>query len=257
MLSQLSIPCLHRIFRGQPTGALQVYCQIGMAAECREVEERLGRLNQLASDVGASDQSLLITFDDGWRDPTLLAAGFRAWRHLQPVLFLTAAQMQGTQELLPLPRLYEWCAQTGLDIESLQAIGLARERLKRMPEAEQHYLLDARGIPRATDSAGLLQPDDLPELVDAGWIVASHAHDHSDLRHHEPLELEAGLRVALGAVAAIGGRPWLAWPEGRCTLAGCRLADRIGFERQFSLRSESGELEFPSLLHREVWKPRR
>lgn len=257
MLSQLSIPCLHRIFRGQPTGALQVYWQIGMAVECREVEERLERLNQLAFEVGAADQSVLVTFDDGWRDPALLTAGFRTWRHLQPVLFLTAAQMRGTHELLPLPRLYDWCVRSGTDIESLQAIGLAREQLKTMPEAEQHHLLDAFGIPRATATAELIQPEDLPDLMDAGWIVASHAHDHSDLRYHDPLKLEAGLRVAFGDTTAIGGMPWLAWPEGRCTLAGCRIAERVGFIKQFSLMSESGELEYPSLIHREVWKPHR
>lgn len=257
MLSQLSIPCLHRIFCGQPTGALHLYRQIGMAVECRELEERLERLNQLAFEVGASDRSVLVTFDDGWRDAALLAAGFRAWRHLQPVLFLTAAQMRGTYELLPLPRLYDWCVRSGSDMQSLQAIGLAREHLKTMPEAEQHRFLDACGIPRATDSAELFQPDDLSDLMGAGWIVASHAHDHSDLRYHAPLELEAGLRVAFAAATAIGGMPWLAWPEGRCTLAGCRIAERVGFERQFSLRSESGDLEYPSLLYREVWKPHR
>ena len=42
-------------------------------------------------------------------------------------------------------------------------------------------------------------------------------HEHCDLRKSDMNLLEIGLKNALESVKKIGGLPWLAWPEGRCS----------------------------------------
>ena len=254
MSQALPVPCLHRIHQGTPTGSCRIQRSLGMSIERDAVAARLSQLNREAADLSLSERSVLVTFDDGWAEPGDLAPQFAIWRHLQPVLFLTSSQTTGDRSLLPVPRLYEWCADTGTSLAELTAAGLTRARLKELPEAEQHDWLDRLGVPRIRASPEVFALDAIRDLMARGWLVGSHGHDHHDLRFELPDKLLGGLRDALEAVRSLGGEPWLAWPEGRCTLETCEIARRAGFERQFSLRVEAGLIARDDLVHREIWR---
>lgn len=251
--NQYEIPCLHRIHVGKPTGAHKVHHAIGMSIELVSLMSRLEKLNSTAVSKMEADRSILVTFDDGWIDPMQLFDFFQNATKLQPVIFLTNGQISGDSGLLPLARLYEWCDSKSLDINSIQSLGISRSKMKSLPEKHQHSILDKVGIPPSNSSNQVLNVEKIEFLRDNGWIIGSHAHEHCDLRKSDMNLLEIGLKNALESVKKIGGLPWLAWPEGRCSKEICELASKIGFEKQFSLNIESGNIDFPGLLHREIW----
>ena len=251
--SELVVPCLHRVHSGPPTGSHKVHHSIGMSLELGEIRRKLERLNTEAIQLKSPDRSVLVTFDDGWVDSVQLIDLFKKLTKLQPVLFLTVNQLKGDISLLPLPRLYAWCDSWSIDVESISTLGVTREGLKSLPENLQHAVLDSLDIPRIPNSTEILHPEEIARLIDAGWIIGSHAHDHHDLRFDDFNELKQGLKEALDETINAGGVPWLAWPEGRCTVEICQLASQVGFAQQFSLNVEAGMIDFPTLIHREIW----
>ena len=254
MTPSLSVPCLHRIHTGLPRGSFRLHRALGVSIERTDLVARLDQLNQAARVMGLPERAVLVTFDDGWAEPAGLARSFGTWRQLQPVLFLTSGQLAGDRSLLPLPRLYEWCAASGTSLDEFESQGMSRQDIKLLPEREQHALLDDLGIPRVSTSPEVLAVPRVRDLMAAGWLVGSHGHDHHDQRFDGPATLLPGLRGALATVRAFGGEPWLAWPEGRCTSEMCGMARAVGFERQFSLRVEAGSIAREDLVHRVVWR---
>jgi len=254
MSVSLPVPCLHRVHAGEPDGSLRIHQSLGMSIELTRLVERLEGLERKACRMGCPPWSVLVTFDDGWVDPITLVPQFAEWQHLQPVLFLTLSQMAGDRSLLPLPRLYKWCASSGMSLEELRSRGVTRKRLKVLPEKEQHARLDRLGVPRISFSPQSLSIETVRELLQTGWLVGSHGHDHHDLRFDKPEVLLRGLGKALEALESLGGKPWLAWPEGRCTVETCEIARMAGFKQQFSLRAEAGAIDLVDLIHRDTWK---
>lgn len=247
-------PCLHRIHRGELIGSLKVHHSLGMSIQLETLIERLEQLNGKVEQQGGAYRSQLVTFDDGWADVMLLTSHFDRLPCLQPALFLTAEQCAGGRSLLPLPRLYEWCATNRKSVDALNELGLSRSQLKLLSERAQHERLDQLGIPRVEESLDLLSCQQIRDLVAHGWLVGSHGADHCDLRYTNHNDLIQNLENALRAVRAISGVPWLAWPEGRCSEAMCESAAAVGFTQQFSLYVESGALQRIDLLHREIWQ---
>lgn len=254
MTPALPVPCIHRVHQGEPHGALRIHHELGVSIDREALVNRLTSLERAAEQSGLGERSVLVTFDDGWGDPVDLSPTFDRLPHLQPVIFLTAAHMYGDGALLPLSRLYEWCAAEGKTLEELASAGLTRSGLKRLPEDDQHAVLDRMGVPRFAKSPDKVSLAQVRALVYAGWLVGSHGHDHHDLRFDDPKTLLRGLIEALEAVVAFGGERWLAWPEGRCTDQTCAIARKAGFLLQFSLRVEATGIDRPDLVHREIWK---
>jgi hypothetical protein len=250
----LTVPCLHRVHFGEPQGAQAIHSSLGMSIEYRSLVGRLEQLDRLTQRNRQPLRSQLVTFDDGWADVMRLAPHFAGWPHLQPVLFLTTAQLAGERALLPLPRLYEWCASSETSVDALAIHKLDREYLKLLPEEAQHLALDRVGIPRIAHCPEILTDDEVQGLLAQGWLVGSHGPEHSDLRHADHEQLERALDKALKAVRQADGVAWLAWPEGRCCPRTCELAASVGFQLQFSLAVESGSINRPDLIHREIWK---
>lgn len=250
----LQTPCLHRVHIANPTGALAIHHSLGMSIAYSKLIDRLKQLDHHLEKQGASKRSQLITFDDGWADVMCLAPHFKYLSYLQPVLFLTSAQCMGDQGLLPLPRLYEWLGAKGTTLDAAGDSPINRNKLKLLPEEEQHIELDQLGVMKIGASSQILSSDQLRELVDQGWLVGSHGADHHDLRQADKDSLMGSLREALTSVQSINGVPWLAWPEGRCTQTMCDIAASVGFELQFSLHVESGSIQRTDLIHREIWE---
>jgi peptidoglycan/xylan/chitin deacetylase (PgdA/CDA1 family) len=239
---------------GSNEAAWSIYRHLGMAIDLGKLVRRLEHLEHRAMRVGAAKRSILVTFDDGWVDSLELEPIFKRCEHLQPVVFLTASQLAGDRMELPLPRLYRWCAESGRSLEELAQFGVTRERLKQLPEAEQHAWLNRIGVTPVAKRTDVLTLSQVRHLVANGWLLGSHAHDHHDLRHDDPEVLLEGLAHAADDVKACGGQPWLAWPEGRCTVDTCDIARRAGFTLQFSLRVEAESIECGDLIHRDLWK---
>ena len=250
---KLRVPCLHRVHVGEPRGAVAVHNSLGMSIEYQSLIRRLEQLDQEAQRSGCL-HSMLVSFDDGWADVVLLAPHFAQWPYLQPVLFLTSAQLFGERSLLPLPRLYDWCASSGTEVDALSTYGITRSQLKLISEEAQHLELDRIAVPRVAQSSEMLTENQIRNLIAQGWLVGSHGYEHYDLRQADPADLECGLDKALRAVVQFGGVRWLAWPEGRCCARTCDVAAFVGFELQFSLDVESGSLDRLDLIHREIWK---
>jgi peptidoglycan/xylan/chitin deacetylase (PgdA/CDA1 family) len=224
-----------------------------MSVEWGNLVSRLKQLNETATTMDVPDNSVLITFDDGWVDSLTLMSLFKSLSKLQPVLFLTEAQIQGNTGLLPLPRLYDWCEKSARDITDFEQLGLKREEMKALHEMEQHAFLDRLEVPKVMLSDEIIDQRDMALVAQAGWLIGSHAHDHHDLRFDNPEELESGLLGALETTMKIGGVPWIAWPEGRCTKETCEIARGVGFEKQFALNVEAGMVEHQDLIQREIW----
>lgn len=247
-------PCIHRIHIGEPTGALAIHHSIGMSIECDALIDRLDKLNQYQAQQREKSSIQLVTFDDGWADVISLAPHFDAFKHLQPVLFLTSAQCMGDQGLLPLPRLYEWQATKEKSRGVTAELPINRFRLKLLPEEVQHTELDRLGVNKVNSSSQVLSTHQVHKLIDQGWLVGSHGADHHDLRQAGHQSLKRILHKAYAALEIINGVPWLAWPEGRCNQRICDVAASVGFELQFSLGVESGSVQRKDLIHREIWK---
>lgn len=253
MMGPLPVPCLHRVHLGEPQGSFRIHQFLRVSIELTLLEGRLEDLEMRANLHGLPRRSVFVTFDDGWMDPVVLVPRFQRWEHLQPVLFLTSKQMRGDRRLLPLSRLYDWCAKEGVSLEEMKHRGVTRAALKALPEEAQHAWLDRLGVADSLAPQEVLSIDAARSLMDRGWLVGSHGHDHHDLRRDDPSELYHGLETALAVVDSFGGRPWLAWPEGRCTPALCESAKQVGFTRQFSLMGESGSVRRKDLVHRSIW----
>lgn len=252
LTKQFQIPCLHRIHLGKAKSVHKINFSIGMSIELNDLIMRLESLNREAVTKGVADRSILITFDDAWSDVMQLIPTFKQLTKLQPVVFITHQQLIGNNSHLPLARLYEWCAENGHKHSDLIKLGVDKTELKSKFEQEQNNILDKLGIPRKPNS-DLLCWNKLQQMTNEGWLFGSHSHDHHDLRFDEEESLLSGLTKARITIEEKGGLPWLAWPEGRCTMRTCEIAKSAGFTKQFSLDIEAGDVDHPDLIQRTIW----
>ena len=251
------VPALHRVHRSEPSPAERVHLRYGMSVEYADLTRRLQGLNETVERWNVAHDAetvALVTFDDGWKEVTELATVFEALPCLCPVLFVGENHFGDSVRPLPLQRLYQHCAEQGLDPEDNLTFGAAtRSGLKTMSETDQHAALDRIGIRPMNDPPWLLTPGDIDALKRSGWIAASHGP------HHENLSERAGLRRELTSLAErIENRsdmPWLCWPEGEWSPSACADAKHAGFHRQFGLESRPGESPPDGLVLRKVWWP--
>lgn len=250
------IPCLHRVHEGPPRGARAIQAQLGMSLPLADVH---ARLRGLAERVRAWNREheqarrALVSIDDGHAEVMQLVPLFASLPELQPILFVTAALLEGDARPLPLTALYAWCASEGHGLSGAGERGVDRMAIKRMPEAAQRERLAAAGIPLEPADEWMLARAQLEQLRDGGWWIGSHGPEHFDLREHEPAALGERLLSARRALLTFGGTPFLAWPEGRCTRAMLAMARESGFARQFGLIGEPGCEADPELIQRSVW----
>ncbi|MGR3984870.1 MAG: polysaccharide deacetylase family protein [Gammaproteobacteria bacterium] len=253
----LSVCALHRVRgRGQSAcAAHDIHARFGMSiteADCvtrltafnAEVAEWNGR--QRANSVG------LVTFDDGWKDVMELTPVFRCCPNLCPVLFIGENHYADAIRPLPLQRLYQSFAQSKRGGSKLEVLTAARKRLKKLPEAEQHRLLDAEGVESMTNPEWLLTPDDLRKLRAEGWVVASHGPAHEDLR--QTSGLAGRLRKTAEAIEARRHMPWLAWPDGKWSAETAKVASDAGYTLQFGLREEPHPAPPAGMVMRSMWQ---
>ena len=238
----LEAPAIHRVHGRTPDKHHRVQLRYGMSIGEPQLVRRLEQLNRKVECWNRHRDAAtvaLVTFDDGWRDATLLARPFENLPCLRPALFVGENHFRQPLRPLPLQRLYHHCAEHGLDPEDPSALAAAtRTRLKALPEEAQHAALDALGIDPLFDPPWLLTPADIAALKSAGWIVATHGHCHEDLPKRGTLREELGQLAE--SVEQRRHMPWLAWPEGLWSRAAWQDARLSGFHLQFGLAGIEG-----------------
>lgn len=250
------IPCLHRVHEGEPGGARAIQAQLGMSLSVGDVSSRLHGLAQKVRAFNCAHGQVrraLVSLDDGHAEIMRLVPVFAGLPELQPVLFVTAALLDGDCRPLPLTAFYSWCASKGNGLDAAVERGIDRMALKRMSETAQREWLASEGIPLEPASERMLSRAQLELLRDAGWWIASHGPEHYDLREHDTEKLAERLVSVRRALLAFGGTPWLAWPEGRCTQSMVACARAAGFARQFGLVGERGCQADAELILRTLW----
>jgi acyl transferase domain-containing protein/nucleoside-diphosphate-sugar epimerase/NADPH:quinone reductase-like Zn-dependent oxidoreductase/GTP cyclohydrolase II/arylamine N-acetyltransferase/ectoine hydroxylase-related dioxygenase (phytanoyl-CoA dioxygenase family) len=264
----IPIPCLHRIHDDNQLlqGAHRVQERIGMSLPRSQVKTSLRYIAQLQATCkplrSQGYNKALVTMDDGFRDVLLLRDIFSELRaFLQPVLFVPSGLLRGEADKrrhLPLTCLYSHCDAKGIDVEDRGRLGHAtRSELKRLSEQEQYWRLEEAGIAIDLATDDLLTPADLCELDEAGWWIATHGPDHSDLtRVANIAQIAERIRQDVEHIARNNWTPWFAWPEGQwCACVAGAVAQHVGgLSAQFGLsKAPDGETDHPAVIRRTPW----
>ncbi len=206
--------------------------------------------------------SVLITFDDGYRDNLDIAAPILTRLGLPAVLFATTAYID--QSIVP------WCDQVAHILKSTRRDSITLEHpgpltldLQGTPDAAIATLIGqfiARGwnaddaeIAHLAERAEVsldrpalarrlfLTWDELPALQAAGFAIAAHSHSHRRLAGLNESEQRTELEAPRRTLEARLGKPVvaLAYPFGGAdsfdTLT-CRLTREAGYRLAFALR---------------------
>lgn len=254
----LEVPAIHRVHWGEPDPVHRVHLRYGMSLEYGDLVSRLRELNDSVERwnvAHAAETVALVTFDDGWEEVTQLTTVFDELPCLCPVLFVGENHFLEEPLPLPLQRLYQHCAELGVDPEDRSVFGVStRSGLKKMPEREQHEILDAAGVDRMAAPAWLLNPSDIASLRNAGWVVASHGQYHEDLPKR--LRLGQELTDLADRIEQRSHMPWLCWPEGRWSPTACEHAKHAGFHYQFGICSPTAAALPEGMVMRRIWWPK-
>ena len=249
------VPALHRVHDGALTESHQVHLRYGMSIEKSDLIRRLAQLNSRVEAWNRKKNAetvALVTFDDGWKDVMHLSDTFKNLAYLCPVLFVGENHFGESVRPLPLQRLYQHCAEHGLDPESGSALsGVTRTELKTLPEADQHAALDGLGVASMRDPEWLLNAGDIKYMKSEGWIIATHGHHHEDLTKRDRLGEE--LTDLAEAVEDRDHIPWFSWPEGLWSPAAWEKARAAGFHLQFGLLAQHCGAPCDDLVMRQVW----
>jgi hypothetical protein len=238
------VPVLHRIHEEEATGCQVIHARYGMSIERSVLLQRLSKLNNQVQSWDSNAVGL-VTFDDGWRDVLLLEGEFDALDYLRPVLFIGENQFADTVRPLPLQRLYQHCANSGIEVEDL------RGTIKSMTQNQGDKQLADWGIPEMLNPNWLLRSEDLERLASKGWIIASHGHFHQDLS--TVVDLSKLFSALSESIEQRVHTPWLAWPEGRWSYGSVEAASEGGFIRQFGLLDEPHDEPPVGMVMRKIW----
>ncbi len=248
-------PALHRVHESAPTESHQVHLRYGMSIEKSDLVRRLAQLNSRVEAWNRekdAETAALVTFDDGWKEVMHLSDTFNKLAYLCPVLFVGENHFGESVRPLPLQRLYQHCAEQGLDPENGSALsGVTRTVLKALPEADQHAALDELGVASMLDPEWLLNAEDIKYMKTSGWTIATHGHRHEDLTKRDRLGEE--LTDLAETVEDRGHTPWFSWPEGLWSPATWEKARAAGFHLQFGLLAQHCGAPCDGLVMRQVW----
>lgn len=241
--------CLHRIHK-RPQDVPHSYHELGMTIS---LESLLNKLRNLDVKNKAHGQRSFITFDDGWDDVLLIPHDFfKQHKTLTPVVFLTDDQLSENKTAMPLHRLYRWMEDEKVSMSQLPDYALHRNELKDLREQEQHETL-SRIFPDDLRDEAYLGMNVVEQLMNQGWLFASHGPEHSDLRKLDDATLGQMLATSLALLMRNGMRPWLAWPEGRWNNRVHNIAKLLGFEKQFGLFEERRRGTAEDVVLRVLW----
>ena len=241
--------CLHRIHKN-PNDVEESYHKLNMSVQLDYLLNKLVDLNQYNLE---NNQQTLVTFDDGWKDVLSIPDDFfLKLETLQPVIFLTDSQIKEDFTPLPLHKLYSWMSLNNISLEQLTKFSINRDELKDLREQIQHETLSNLTTDLDLENQ-YLNSTDIKHLRDKGWRFASHGPEHSDLRLIEDNELIDLLSNSMRLIEENNLEAWIAWPEGRWDDRISRIAEEVGFTKQFGLIEERRKGSNRDVILRKLW----
>lgn len=251
------IPCLHRLYSNgdkSPNPAHILQIKLSFSIDIDDLKERL--TSYLANLSEEPTEKILITFDDGYRDVLKLEPFFDQYPIFQPVIFYTTALLEG--EPLWFDQFYHGLSKAdsvtlaniaekyNLPLEeTIDPIKFAKNQIKAelrdsVPEDQTRILSQLFKDYSGFDFDNLyLKKKDLRKLIKKGWIVGSHGHFHYNYTLADEQSLIAELNNSLIQILDLGGRAWLAYPDGRWSYLVKKIALDVGFKELFTLKETS------------------
>lgn len=266
--SRVHIPCVHRI-HDQPVEKLdaahRVQAKLHFSIHRTELIKELLEMKEHTK----NNERILVTFDDGYRDVLSMERFFDANPQFQPVIFYPTSLFSreplwfdlfySTISNLNVLDVRRICSKYNIEqIHDDPLVNLAsskiKEHLRRLLPKEQIKLMeDVFGyiIEPKFDSL-YLQVKDLRRLIKKGWILGSHGkyHFELDLANADLLKLE--LLESLKSVLNLGGRAWLAYPDGKWSETVKRTAIDVGYKRLFTIDKTSSIICDPDHYYRQL-----
>lgn len=253
MQPPLAILCYHRVLADEDRrGAGRPYFARGtavgegnFAAHVRSVVEHLDVLTEaevlswLDGQRALRRPSCWITFDDGYRDVLDRAAPVLAHHRVPATMFVTTGVLEHEGRWLPADRWYatlhratrrhgalsgagdgpwEFDLAVTRDYERL-VDGPERRRFLRAAPDDQPALLElvarALGAPALPAADLYLDRDGLQHLVELGWSIGGHGHDHAILTHVAGSQRASEIRTPRHFLETLGLSPrTFAYPDG-------------------------------------------
>lgn len=262
------IPCLHRIYSNgdedlQPAHILQI--KLGFSIDIDSLKEKL--TSYLANLSEKPTEKILITFDDGYRDVLKFEPIFDQYPIFQPVIFYPTALLENKP--LWFDQFYHGLSRTDSATlaniaekynlpfeENIDPIKFSKNKIKEelrnsVPEDQKRILSQL-----FTDYSGFdfdnlyLKKKDLRNLIKKGWIVGSHGHYHYNYTLADEQPLKDELNNSLIQILDLGGRAWLAYPDGRWSYLVKKVARDVGFKELFTLKETSRISDDPEHCYR-------
>lgn len=251
------IPCLHRTYSNgdeslQPAHILQI--KLGFSIEIDSLKEKL--TSYLANLSKKPTEKILITFDDGYRDVLKMEPFFEQYPIFQPVIFYSTALLE--DKPLWFDQFYHGLSRTDSATlaniaerynlpfeENIDPIKFSKNKIKEelrnsVPEDQKRILSQLFTDYSCFDFDNLyLKKKDLRNLIKKGWIVGSHGHYHYNYTLADEQSLKDELNNSLIQILDLGGRAWLAYPDGRWSYLVKKVAQDVGFKELFTLKETS------------------
>ncbi len=278
------VPCLHRVFnhRSEIKDLTPHWIQykIGFSMSVHSLQNRLIQLISRLRNKNKlkSNEKILVTFDDGYKDVLLMREFFRNNDAFQPVVFISSSIMDKGY-FYWFDRYYRLLSQLNgkkIDIKYIKSdlnfiydpghnyaniLQLASGNLKNelrasLNEDQQkflNYLFSRLDVQDLQNNNGLyITSSDIRALSKDGWIIASHGKFHHDMRVLSKTRVKAELQESLDAILNLGGRAWLAFPDGKWNNNVKRISKEVGYTKLFTINPNKNILD-PDTIGREIW----
>lgn len=291
--NEIDVPCLHRIhFKDNLNYKSPQWIQwkLGFSIGLSDLEKKIikcsNRLKREKYDVKANGK-IPITFDDGYKDILYLEKILKIdefYDFFQPIIFIPISILMDKNALLWFDKLYYVLSVLSeVDLKKLfrkyelevnkynkvrykklvlnLANGIFKKQLRSFTNKKQHKILDniiyEFKINLNCESVHkelYLNLKDIQYLLEHNWILGSHGFYHHKFENINVSELRMELGESLKKMLELGGRPFLAFPDGKLNKSIVDCALKVGFSHLFTLYSKDFVQKKDYLINRVIWQ---
>jgi len=291
--NEIDVPCLHRIYFKDNLNYKSpqwIQWKLGFSIGLSDLEKKIikcsNRLKREKYDVKANGK-IPITFDDGYKDILYLEKILKIdefYDFFQPIIFIPISILMDKNALLWFDKLYYVLSVLSeVDLKKLfrkyelevnkynkvryknlvlnLANGIFKKQLRSFTNKKQHKILDniiyEFKINLNCESVHkelYLNLKDIQYLLEHNWILGSHGFYHHKFENINVSELRMELGESLKKMLELGGRPFLAFPDGKFNKSIVDCALKVGFSHLFTLCSEDFVQKKDYLINRVIWQ---
>lgn len=291
--NEIDVPCLHRIhfkdnlnYKSPQWIQWKLGFSIGLSNLERKIIECINSLKRKKYDVKANGK-IPITFDDGYKDILYLEKNLKIdefYDFFQPIIFLPVSILMDKNALLWFDKLYyilsvlseidlkNFFKKYELKVNKYKKIGdndlvlnlaneIFKKQLRSFKNKKQHKFLDNIIYEfkinlncELVHKELYLNLKDIKYLLEHNWILGSHGFYHHKLKNINMSELRMELAGSLKKMLELGGRPFLAFPDGSFNKSIVECALKVGFSHLFTLYSEKLVKKKEYLINRVIWQ---